>query len=275
MGNNNLTVDGLNRLSAQIKENPILPKWFEQKLFKDYKETGDIEAKNKIVLSNLRLVLNVVKNISYANEMKDDIIQEGLMALETAVEKFDYTRGAKFSTYAYYCIEWAIKKYILIEKKQVRLTQSEKYKVEKLIEAKEVLTNLNNAYPTDAQLIEYLKKDDISIEDIRQIEFNFYSIFHSEERIEEIESKNTLDLSETNLKEELKIQHNSDILFKEIENLSEIEANIIKLKYGFDGSKPLTLQQIGNIYGRSKERIRQILARALFKLERKLNRKID
>ena len=115
----------------------------------------------------------------------------------------------------------------------------------------------------------------IDIQEIRRIEFNFNSIFQTDEQLDQAESKQSLDFAEVNLKEELETQSYNEILLKEINNLSEQEANIIRLKYGLDGSKPMTLQQIANIYNRSKERIRQILAKALFKLERKLNRKIQ
>ena len=137
------------------------------------------------------------------------------------------------------------------------------------------MTNQNNEQPTEQQLVDYLKDSGIDIQEIRRIEFNFNSIFQTDEQLDQAESKQSLDFAEVNLKEELETQSYNEILLKEINNLSEPEANIIRLKYGLDGSKPMTLQQIANIYNRSKERIRQILAKALFKLERKLNRKIQ
>ena len=270
-----LKFDNLNALKTQIRDYPMLPEWLERKFFDDYKTNQDLEAKDMLILSNLRLVLYVIKNISYPNEIKEDIIQEGVMALQLAVDKFDYTRGVKFSTYAYKCIEWAIKKYILLEKKHLNLSKNEKIKLDKLIEAKEKLTNQNNEQPTEQQLVDYLKDSGIDIQEIRRIEFNFNSIFQTDEQLDQAESKQSLDFAEVNLKEELETQSYNEILLKEINNLSEPEANIIRLKYGLDGSKPMTLQQIANIYNRSKERIRQILAKALFKLERKLNRKIQ
>lgn len=270
-----LNLKNYHHLSKEIVNYPVLKPEEELDMFIKFNENDDLEAKNILLFSNVRLAIHISKKfVSKENEL-DDLIQEAIVALENAIDHFDYKRGVKFATYAYQYIQWAIKKSVFVKKSHNLLTKREHRKIDMLIEAKQKLTNINGFPPTEEQLVEYFKDTEFTLSKIRQIEYNFYSIFTKEESVEDLDLLQSLDQGDKEFAEQLKFQNESELLLDEINKLSDIEIDILKRKFGLDGFEPSTLQQIADIYGVSKERIRQIKAKALFKLERQLVKKID
>lgn len=262
-------------LSTEFGKYPVLNQEEETNLFEKYLNLNDLDAKNKLIMSNGRLALHICKLFRDGNLDSKDLVQVSMLGLQEAVETFDYKRGVKFSTYAYSYIQWFIKKQMLLTNNKYKLTKKDEEEVEKLIEAKNFLTNIHGRAPTEKELVEYFNDINFDIKKIRQIEYKFYSIFTKNEQIEELDKLQITELGEFNLKDSLKHQVNKELLLEAINKLELREKDIVQRKFGMNGYEPQTLEVIGRIYNLSKERIRQILAKALFKIERKLVKSIN
>lgn len=262
-------------LLAEFSKYPILNQDEETNLFEKFANFNDLDAKNKLIMSNGRLALHVSKLFKGGNFDHKDLIQTSMLGLQEAVEKFDYKRGVKFSTYAYLYIQWFIKKQMLLTNNKYKLTKKEEEEIEKLIAAKNYLTNINGKTPSENQLVKYFSDSNFDIKKIRQIEYKFYSIFPKNEQIDDLDKLPISELGELSLKDSLKNQGNRELLLDAINKLEEKERDILQRKFGMSGYEPQTLEEIGKIYNLTKERIRQILAKALFKIERKLVKSIN
>ena len=269
---NKTIVDGVFAVKKSKKIN--ISKKAENELFKNYHENNDFEAKESLVNANLGLIHIVANNIARNKDEAKEFVQEGFLALQKAIDNFDYKRKVRFSTYAFACIEHEIKKYILNQNKYIKLTKKDKSNLEKWIDAKEHFANLGVEIIPEGEMVEYLRKDGLDLKDIRQIEYKFYSIFPNESEIDEFESMHSLDSTDLLFKDEMIHQANNEILQAAIDKLSEKERDVINKKFGLKGERPHTLQEIADIYEVSRERIRQIKASALFKIERQIVNKI-
>ena len=255
-------------------KNKMLSIGEERELFIKYREYNDNDAKNKILTFNTPLVIYIIKKFELRNVEYQDFLQEGLKSLEKAINDFDYNRSIKFSTYAYHSITGSLQSYLLEQNETIKLTKKEKQLLKIWLSAINSLTNMLGREPNEVELIDYLSGFDINAEQIRQIEYKFYSVYPKKINVEDVEKIYSLDSEEKSYNEDLNEQYRKELLYKALELVTPFESEILTRRFGLNGQPTQTLQEIANIYGYSRERIRQIQAKAMYKIERAIKEKI-
>jgi len=253
-----------------IRKYKILDKEEELELLKKIKE-GEAEAKNQLILSNLRLVVNVAKGYTNKGLSFIDLISEGNFGLIHAIEKFDVEKGFRFSTYAVWWIKQAISKSVINKGRDIRIP-SYRYdllnKVNRYIMSK---LKEDGFYPN----IEKISKElEIPQDKVEKIMLDFQDTMSLNMSIgEDIYLEDTLTSDNGNSLEDRVIEDmEREQVIEYVNSLNEREKEILKLRFGLDGYEIHTLEEIGSSFNITRERVRQIEKRTLQKLRIKYSK---
>lgn len=249
----------------EIGRYPLLTKDEEIEISKHILE-GDIDAQDRLITANLRLVVSIAKKYTKLGIPIQDLIQEGNIGLMKAVEKFDYTMGKKFSTYATFWIKQSILRYISSNKGVIRYPV---YIYDNLAKIKKYMTKYKSKYGCEPSLEDVAVKTELKVKDIkRYLKLNDVTFNSLDESYGETGDLHSM-IADKNgyIEENLILESDKEKLLKTLDVLGAKEREIIIHRFGLLNNEVLTLDILGKRLHLTRERIRQLQIRALNKLK--------
>ena len=263
------------KLTLELKRTPTLPEWANQMQLSEQELLQQLnqgkKAKQKMLASNLRLVVSIAKQYQRRNLELMDLIQEGTLGLERGVEKFNPALGYKFSTYAYWWIRQGITRAIAQQGRTIRLPIHINEKLNKIKRVQRELSQKLGRIPTSREIAHALSLEPSQIREYLALARQTISL--------DIRVGSDKDIKLEDLIEDCRYSENGytteQYLNHEVENLlsslSRQQQEILNLHFGLTDGHELTLEEIGQRIGISRERVRQIEKQALQLLYRQLN----
>ena len=261
-----LTLDPVRMYLLEIGKVPLLTAAQEVALAKRI-ERHDMEAKRKLVEANLRLVVSIAKRYSWSNMALLDLIQEGNLGLIHAVEKFDYRRGYKFSTYATWWIRQAITRGMANQARTIRIPAHIVEQINKLVRVHRKLQSKLGREPTPEEIAAQMGTTPIKVREIAKISQQPLSL---ESPIGDEADSRLGDFIEdeeaTTAAEAVGKIMQREELEEVLATLTHRERKVIELRFGLKGGQPRTPEEVGQTFGLTREAIRQIERKTLAKL---------
>jgi len=261
------TTDALQLFLNEIGRHRLLTPAEEIDLAKRI-ERGDLAAKERMINANLRLVVSIAKKYQGSELTLLDLIQEGILGLIRAVEKFDWRKGYRFSTYATWWIRQAVERGMDAKARTIKLPINLVRNQRKLARAENALSLRLDRPPTDAELA---AEADITVADLHALRDAARAVTSLDRPLGEEEDAAFGDLLPSDgltPEDEVHISLRTDALRSALGELPDRERKVVELRYGIAGSEPTPLREIGRQLGITPERVRQIESRALGRLGR-------
>lgn len=273
LGNTGVS-DPVRMYLKEIGRIPLLTREEEIRLAQKV-EAGDLKAKKALTDANLRLVVSIAKKYIGRGMTFLDLIQEGNKGLIRAVEKFDWTKGFKFSTYATWWIRQAITRSIADQARTIRIPVHMVETINKLMRTARRLMQELGREPTPEEIGKEMEMDPDKVREILKISQNTTSL---EAPVGSGDDESVLGDFIADEKQVSPYEATSQQMLREnidevLSALSDREAKVLKMRFGLAGNKMMTLEEVGRKFGVTRERIRQIEAKALRKLKHPSKRK--
>jgi RNA polymerase primary sigma factor len=260
-----MTGDALQLFLRDVRRHPLLSAGEEVELAKRI-ERGDLEAKERMVNSNLRLVVSLAKKYQGHELSLLDLIQEGILGLIRAAEKFDWRKGYKFSTYATFWIRQAIQRGLANQGRTIRIPVHIGQRERKIARVERELAVQLERAPTDEEVA---TAAEITLKELEETRDAARTVTSLDRPVGEDENTAFGDLfasDEPEPSEEAEIALREEAVRSALENLPEQERRVIQLRYGINGDNPTPLREAGKQLGLSPERVRRIEHKALERL---------
>jgi RNA polymerase primary sigma factor len=267
------TTDALQLFLNEAGRYPLLSAAEEVELAKQI-ERGDVGAKERMINSNLRLVVSIAKRYQGHGLSLLDLIQEGIIGLIRAVEKFDWRKGFKFSTYATWWIRQAVQRGVANKSRTIRIPVHIVEREQKISRAERDLLTKLGRQPTEEEIAKTAKLPLKQVLEVRDAARAVTSLDRPLTSESDTALGDVVGVGTTELEEEVHVSLTEETLRKAVAELPDREQAVIKLRYGLDGDEdPKSLEEIGRRLGLTRERVRQIEAQALQRLA--VKREID
>jgi RNA polymerase primary sigma factor len=260
-----MTSDTLQLFLRDVRRHPLLTAEEEVELAKRI-ERGDLEAKERMVNSNLRLVVSLAKKYQGHELALLDLIQEGILGLIRAAEKFDWRKGYKFSTYATFWIRQAIQRGLANQGRTIRIPVHIGQRERKIARIERELAARHGRPPTDEEIAAAAEITTDELHETREVMRTITSLERPVGEEGETELGDLLPSDEPEPHQEVEIGLRDQAVRAALDQLPDQERQVIKLRYGINGNDPTPLREAGRRLGLSPERVRRIEHKALERL---------
>ena len=268
------TADAIKLYLKDIQKSQLLSAEQERELA-ELIAVGDEDARARMIESNLRLVVKIAKRYMNRGLPFLDLIEEGNMGLIKAVEKFKVSKGCRFSTYATWWIRQSIERALVNQSRTIRLPVHVADEINKLVKVNRELVQTLKRDPSTVEIAAAMGVGEHQVEKMQVLLRKTYSIEHpmgdnnDYSLIDTVEDKNLVDPASTIEDVDLYVH-----VLELMDDLNDTEREILIMRFGLDDSEPQTLDTIGQLFGVTRERIRQIEAKSLATLRKAAQQKL-
>jgi len=260
-----VTTDALQLFFNEVRRHPLLTGEEEIELAQAI-ERGDLQAKERLVNSNLRLVVSIAKKYQGQDLSLLDLIQEGILGLIRASEKFDWRKGYKFSTYATFWIRESIQRGLANKARTIRIPVHIGQRERKIARAEQELAKDLGRPPTDEEVSTATELPLQQVLEVRDAARTVTSLDRPVGEGDETAFGDLLPSDAPPIDEEVEIGLREEALHRAVEKLPDAERKVVKLRYGINGDSPTPLREAGQMLGMSAEGVRKLEKRALERL---------